>query len=90
MIYLIQIIRLLNEEQRYHFTKVFNDLSFEIDELGYEPSEIVNDLLFQEFGLEMEEQSQLDMLTDIIMKYQGKATQLMCMATIVIGEDFAA
>ena len=70
MVYLLQILRMLNKKQQKEFVALFSDLDYELDELGWRGNEtdLVNDLLFNHFGLSMEVETQLKMLTDCILK----------------------
>lgn len=70
MIYLLQILRMLNETQRKDFLALFSDLDYELDELGWRGNEtdLVNDMLFNHFGLSIEDETQLQRLTEVILK----------------------
>jgi hypothetical protein len=70
MIYLLQILKRLNKQQRQQFLAMFSDLDYELDELGWRGNEtdLVNDMLFNHFGMELEDKNQLRMLTDAILK----------------------
>jgi hypothetical protein len=70
MIYLLQILKRLNKKQRQQFVAIFSDLDYELDELGWRGNEtdLVNDMLFNHFGMELEDKNQLQMLTDAILK----------------------
>ena len=70
MIYLLQILKRLNKKQRQQFVALFSDLDYELDELGWRGNEtdLVNDMLFNHFGMELEDKNQLQMLTDAILK----------------------
>lgn len=70
MIYLLQILKRLNKKQRQQFLALFSDLDYELDELGWRGNEtdLVNDMLFNHFGMELEDKNQLQMLTDAILK----------------------
>jgi hypothetical protein len=69
MIYLIQLLKALSKEDIELFKSLFSDISFEIEELGYQgnESELINDMLDSHFGLSLEDQAQLDSLTRIIL-----------------------
>jgi hypothetical protein len=69
MIYLMQLLKMLDRKQRQEFLALFSDLDYELDELGWRGNEtdLVNDMLFNHFGLSMEDETQLKMLTDVIM-----------------------
>lgn len=70
VIYLLQILKRLNKKQRQQFLALFSDLDYELDELGWRGNEtdLVNDMLFNHFGMELEDKNQLQMLTDAILK----------------------
>ena len=70
MSYLLQILKRLNKQQRQHFLALFSDLDYELDELGWRGNEtdLVNDMLFNHFGMELKDKRQLEMLTDAILK----------------------
>ena len=70
MIYLLQILKRLNKQQRHEFVAMFSDLDYELDEMGWRGNEtdLVNDMLFNHFGMELEDKNQLQMLTEAILK----------------------
>jgi len=70
MIYLMQILKMLNKTQRKQFVALFSDLDYELDELGWRGNEtdLVNDMLFNHFGMSIEDETQLKMLTESILK----------------------
>jgi hypothetical protein len=70
MIYLMQILKMLDKAQRKQFVALFSDLDYELDELGWRGNEtdLINDMLFNHFGLSIEDDSQLQRLTDSILK----------------------
>lgn len=74
MIYLLQLLRRLNKDEQILFINLFNDLSFEIKEMGYKghESELMNELLLNHFDLEIESETQLNMFTNCILRYQGR------------------
>ena len=74
MIYMMQILRLLNKRERETLVAAFSDLSFEIEELGYEglEDELISDMLFNHFGIEMQEPKQLRWLTDWVLEKQNQ------------------
>ena len=73
MIYAIQILKMLDNRGRRLFIELFNDLSYERFEMGYDAmeDELISDILFNHFGLEIECQSQLEMFTAYILKHQN-------------------
>ena len=78
MLRLLQIISLLNKEQRKHFIALFDDLSFELEEMGYsdDPEMLIEELLENHFGIEFECSKQLTEFTNAVLKYQGKIGNL--------------
>ena len=70
MIYLMQILKMLNKTQRKQFVELFSDLDYELDDMGWRGNEtdLINDMLFNHFGLSIEDSRQLQMLTDSILK----------------------
>ena len=72
MVYLIQIYNMVHDKNL--FLNMFNDLSFELDELGYRecPSDLISDLLQDHFDLVIENDKQLKQLSDCIIKHQGQ------------------
>lgn len=70
MMVLMQLLKMLNKTQRKQFLQLFSDLDYELDELGWRGNEtdLVNDMLFNHFGLSIEDESQLKRLTEVILK----------------------
>ncbi len=70
MIYLLQILKMLNKKQQKEFVALFSDLDYELNDLGWKGDEttLINDMLFNHFGLSIEDDFQLQMLTDCILK----------------------
>ena len=70
MIYLLQILRMLNKKQQKEFVALFSDLDYELNDMGWKGDEttLINDMLFNHFGLSIEDDSQLQRLTDSILK----------------------
>ena len=91
MIYLMQIVKMLNKNQIRHFIALFEDLTYEIEELGYKgmETELVNDMLMNHFGLEIECENQLSRLTDSILKNQGRFDKTVNTACLMIGKGRA-
>ena len=73
MIYLMQILKMMTAKQRQNFVALFDDLSYEIQDMGYEgfETQLVNEMLDDHFGIFLEDDSQLKMLTDYILKHQN-------------------
>lgn len=72
MIHFLQLYKMVDNKKL--FINLFNDLSFELDEMGYRdfPEELIQDLLFNHFGLEIEDERQLQRFTGFILKWQSK------------------
>ena len=82
MIYFIQILKMLNKTQRGHLVALFDDLSMEIDDMGYHghEAELINEMLDNHFGIFLEDDNQLNMLKDYILKHQndlGKSVSIL-------------
>lgn len=79
MIYLIQILKMLTGEQQELFIKLFNDLSYEIEDLGYshpeDLGELINETLELHFGVSFADDKQLRYFTEYILKKQGELEQ---------------
>lgn len=69
MIYLIQLLKSFNHNERNDFRLLFSDLSFEIEELGYKghESDLVNDMLDSHFGITVEDDRQITSITKVIL-----------------------
>ena len=70
MIYLLSILKHLNPAQRKDFMSLFSDLDYELNELGWKGNEtdLINDMLFNHFGLSIDDETQLKRLTDSVLK----------------------
>jgi len=78
MLYLIPLIRMLNKKQRQIFIILFNDLSYELDELGYKGYEVdlVEELIDNHFGIIFESDKQLNSLTECILLHQNNLDKI--------------
>ena len=56
MLFLIQILHMLNKEQINHFEDMFSDLTFELEDMGYKdcPEQLVNQLLSDHFDMDFD------------------------------------
>lgn len=92
MFYLVQIIKMLNKEQRTLFIGLFDDLSFEIEEMGYEgmEGELINDMLMNHFGIEIYDMNQLDMFTACILKHQGRIENAVRGVCLMVNDKYVA
>ncbi len=72
MLRLLQVAKIVNDKQ--FFVDIFDDLSFELEEMGYKdcPEDLVQDLLINHFDLEIECERQLKDFTNDVLKHQGK------------------
>ena len=61
---------MLNKKQQKEFVALFSDLDYELNDMGWKGDEttLINDMLFNHFGLSIEDDSQLQRLTDSILK----------------------
>jgi len=64
MMYLMQILKMLNKEQRKQFVELFSDLEYELDELGWRGDETT---LVNHFGLSIEDERQLEKFTEAVL-----------------------
>jgi hypothetical protein len=71
----MQILKMLTVEQINYFNDLFEDLSEEIDVLGWKGSEpeLINQMLQSHFMIEMEDERQLNMLTNCLLSNKYKA-----------------
>ena len=67
MLHLLQIYKMVQDKKL--FIQIFNDLEFELDEMGWRenPEELVSDLLLNHFGLELTCPKQLKSITKSII-----------------------
>lgn len=67
MMYLISLYRMVEDKEL--FISLFSDLDYELNEMGWseDPNTLINDMLFNHFGLTMESDKQLEMLTQCII-----------------------
>jgi len=74
MLHLIQLYNMVQDKSL--FINLFNDLSYEIEEMGYlhleDQMELINEMLDNHFGIYLESHKQLQMVTETILKRQGK------------------
>ena len=85
MIYFMQILSMLTKREGEQFVAMVSDLSFEIEEMGYEglEDELIEGLLSDHFGLEILDKSQLDRLTAYILEKQADPTSLKSILHVV-------
>ena len=67
MLHLLQIYNMVEDKEL--FINLFNDLDFELNEMGWSdaPEELVSDLLDNHFGIEVLCPKQLKMITNAII-----------------------
>ena len=79
MFYLIQVYKMITNKAL--FISLFNDLSYEINELGYsdlfDQFELINELLDTHFGLYIEDFKQLQKVGTCILSNQGRLDLLL-------------
>jgi hypothetical protein len=63
---------MMTKLQRKFFIALFDDLAMEIEDMGYEgfEDELVNEMLYNHFGLTIEDDRQLKIFTEYILKHQ--------------------
>ena len=75
MIYLLQLVKTWSKAERDLFISLFDDLSYEIEELGYahieDQMELINEMLYNHLNIEFECDKQLNMFTELIIRHQG-------------------
>ena len=67
MLHLIQLYKMGQDKD--FFISIFSDLEYELEELGWiqDPETLINDLLFNNFGLTIESERQLAQITQTIL-----------------------
>lgn len=74
MLHLLQLYKMITDKKL--FISLFNDLSYEIEEMGYlhleDQMELINEMLDNHFGIYLEDYGQLQRLTTAIISKQGK------------------
>ena len=67
MLYLLQVYKMVQDKD--FFISIFSDLDYELNEMGWsaDPETLINDLLFNHFGLTIEDDRQLSQLTQTIL-----------------------
>lgn len=69
MIYFIQLLKQVQDKAM--LIAMLDDIQWEVEELGYHANDLVNELLLNHFGLEVECPNQLEILTKWILNNQG-------------------
>lgn len=69
MIHVMQILNILSNKQVNYFEALFEDLSFELEEMGWadDPEGLINDMLDNHLGIYLEDDRQLQMVTECIL-----------------------
>lgn len=67
MLHLIQLYKMVQDKD--FFISIFSDLEYELNEMGWsaDPETLINDLLFNHFGLTIESERQLAQITQTIL-----------------------
>ena len=67
MLYLLQLYKMVQDKD--FFISIFSDLDYELNEMGWsaDPATLINDMLFNHFGLTIEDDRQLAKLTQTIL-----------------------
>ena len=88
MLFITQLLNMMTKKQIKQFVALFNDLSFEVEEMGWEgmEEEMVNDMLINHFGLELVDDWQLGEATKFIMNNQGKLQDKVRGIALMIGK----
>ena len=84
----MQILKMLPPCNRELFCDLFEDLQGTINEANWHgmETELVNEMLLNHLGLEMECDDQLQMLFDYLMKHQGELRKQAKTVLMVMGE----
>ena len=91
MIIAVQLLKRLDAKYRQLFIDIFNDLSFEIEEMGYKgmETELIADILLDHFWISIDSPMQLQMLTDYILKHQKDLDRSVKGICLMIGTNVA-
>ena len=67
MLYLLQGYKMVQDKD--FFISIFSDLDYELNEMGWsaDPETLINDMLFNHFGLTIEDDRKLSQLTQTIL-----------------------
>ena len=82
---------MLNKEQLELLVDLLDDLSFEIDEMGYKgmEGELINEMLDNHLGIFIEDENQLKIFTDLILRHQGNIKGIVRGACLYSGMNVA-
>ena len=88
MLFITQLLNMMTKKQIKQFVALFDDLSFEVDEMGWkgQEDEMINDMLINHFGLELVDDWQLSEATKFIMNNQGKLKDKVRGIALMIGK----
>ena len=88
MLFITQLLNMMTKKQIKQFVALFNDLSFEVEEMGWKGQEddMINDMLINHFGLELVDDWQLGEATKFIMNNQGKLQDKVRGIALMIGK----
>jgi hypothetical protein len=79
MLHLIQLYNYVDNKEL--FASLFYDFKGQVDEMGYclaSAGELVNEILFNDFGFEIEDEGQLNKITEAL--YSGKLANVLRLA----------
>ena len=81
MIHLLQLLKFIKTSELDDFYEMFGDLDFEINEMGWEPGELIKDMLFNHYGIELLDDYQTKQISE---KMLDKSLFLSAINTIKI------
>lgn len=69
MIYLMQLLKMLNKDDQKLFIALFSDFKAESIEMGYDgnEAELFNEMLMNHLGMEIEDNRQLESIVKILL-----------------------
>lgn len=91
MIFITQLLHMLKKREIKLFIQLFDDMSFEIEEMGYDgmESELVKDMLMNHLGIEFTDEWQLEQVTEYLLKNQGQLENKVKGMCLMIGKNVA-
>lgn len=87
MLHFYQIYKLLDTERRELMVHLFDDLSFELEDMGWsaDPEALISDLFENHLGIELLDEKQLKRVTKYILENQGKLVRQMKNSSVLLG-----
>jgi len=87
----MQLVKMMSNQEIKLFIGLLDDLSHEIEEMGYKGYEVdlIEDIMFNHFGIEFECTNQLNMFAECIMKHQNKLESAVRGACLYVGKNIA-